>query len=84
LPASHRVARTHADRQFRKANPVGLERTAHAQSRTERQTDDHSDGSNAQKPQSNLQVATLGMSSSVDALFAMTKAFGMIAFITIS
>jgi hypothetical protein len=76
LPANHRVAHTRADRKIREANPVGMVRTTHAQSRTERQTDDHS--------KSDLQVATLGMSSSVDALFAMTKVFVIIAFITIS
>jgi hypothetical protein len=74
--------RTPADRKFREANPVGLARTAHAQSRKERQTDDHSNGSNAQNHRAIC--SSLGVSSSVDALFAMTKDFGMIAFITIS
>jgi hypothetical protein len=41
---------THARRPSvpRSKSAVGLVRTAHAQSRTERQTDDHSNGSNAQ------------------------------------
>jgi hypothetical protein len=65
------------------SNRVGRMPVLNSQSRTERQTGDHSNGRTL-KTQGNLQVAMLGMNSSVDALFVTTKVFGIIAFITIS
>jgi hypothetical protein len=74
------VRATADGRAAKQSGRLGAELTRHR----ERQTDGQSNGSNAQKRQGNLQIATLGMSSRAEALFVTMKAFGFTVFITIS